>query len=234
MSAILTAIGSWIAGCVVPAVEFIVEGVSIVASFLGSLSLGQILCIVLAIALITAAVITYYKNFTSQLNEKYEDAQLIDEKKVFEQLDAHKGESANIETKITFFEKEMKKEVDQLIKEENIEEKKKTSMELFVNSIVSMVSKAGKSGENKCQKSYDLYEESIASLNYVYNKQNHKIILSFSFYDEKIFEYLKVLIKVLKKKNYNLENKNYENDFERFYVDKDSENNYKIIINNIY
>ena len=118
MSAILTAIGSWIAGCVVPAVEFIVEGVSIVASFLGCLSLGQILCIVLAIALITAAVITYYKNFTSQLNEKYEDAQLIDEKKVFEQLDAHKGESANIETKITFFEKEMKKEVDQLIKEE--------------------------------------------------------------------------------------------------------------------
>ena len=123
MSAILTAIGSWIAGCVVPAVEFTVEGVSIVASFLGSLSLGQILCIVLAIALITVAVITLYKNFTSQLNEKYEDAQLIDEKKVFEQLDAHKGESANIETKITFFEKEMKKEVDQLIKERKMKRK---------------------------------------------------------------------------------------------------------------
>ena len=107
-------------------------------------------------------------------------------------------------------------------------------MEIFVNSIVSMVSKAGKSGENKCQKNYDLYEESIASLCYVYNKQNHKIILSFSFYDEKIFEYLKVLIKILKKKDYNLENKNYENDFDRFYVDKDSPNLYKIIINNIY
>ena len=234
MSAILTAIGSWIAGCVVPAVEFIVEGVSIVASFLGSLSLGQILCIVLAIALITAAVITYYKNFTSQLNEKYEDAQLIDEKKVFEQLDAHKGESANIETKITFFEKEMKKEVDQLIKEENIEEEKKSSMEIFINSIVNIVSKAGKSVENKFQKCYYLYDESIVCLNYRYNKQNHKIILSFTFFDEKIFEYLKVLIKILKKKDYNLENKNYENDFDRFYVDKDSENNYKIIINNIY
>ena len=176
----------------------------------------------------------FFRLFSSFSIEKYEDAHIIDEKKMFEQLDAHKSETANIETKITFFEKEMKKEVDQLIKEENIEETKKSSMEIFINSIVNIVSKAGKSVENKFQKSYELYDESIVCLNYRYNKQNHKIILSFTFFDEKIFEYLKVLIKILKKKDYNLENKNYENDFERFYVDKDSENNYKIIINNIY
>ena len=172
--------------------------------------------------------------FSSFSKVKYEDDHIIDEKKMFEQLGALKSESANIETKITFSEKEMKKEVDQLIKEENIEEEKKSSMEIFINSIVNIVSKAEKSVENKFQKCYYLYDESIVCLSYVYNKQNHKIILSFTFYDEKIFEYLKVLIKILKKKDYNLENKNYENDFDRFYVDKDSPNLYKIIINNIY
>ena len=171
--------------------------------------------------------------FSSFSKVKYEDDHIIDEKKMFEQLDALKSESANIETKITFSEKEMKKEVDQLIKEENIEETKKSSMEIFINSIVNIVSKAGKSVENKFQKCYYLYDESIVCLNYRYNKQNHKIILSFTFFDEKIFEYLKVLIKILKKKDYNLENKNYENDFDRYYVDKDSPNLYKIIINNI-
>ena len=63
--------------------------------------------------------------FSSFSKVKYEDDHIIDEKKMFEQLDALKSESANIETKITFSEKEMKKEVDQLIKKENIKEKKK-------------------------------------------------------------------------------------------------------------
>ena len=188
----------------------------------------------LQLIVIVTGIVISYKVFSSYSKEKYEHAQLVDEKKVFEQLDAHKGESAKIVTKITFFEKKTKSEVEQLIKEENIEEKKKSSKEIFVNSIVNILSKAGKIVENKCQKSYDLYDESIVCLNYRYNKQNHKIILSFTFFDEKIFEYLKVLIKILKKKDYNLENKNYENDFEMFYVEKDLPNLYKIIINNIY
>jgi len=233
MASILASIGSWLAGAVVPAVKIFVEGVSIVASFLGSLSLGSILMIVFAIALVTVAVIAYYEGFFNDIRNKYENVQLFDVKKIFEKLDAHKGEAAIIEQKLSFCDKDLSKEINNLISEENIEEKKISTMNLFVSDIMSLIAKAGKSGENTCQKNFNLYDNGSALLSYKYKKKEHQIILVFSFYDRKLFEYLIPLIKILRKKGYNLEKKNYETEFKSFHLDEDNVNSYKIIINNI-
>ena len=62
--------------------------------------------------------------------------------------------------------------------------------------------------------------------------QKKKINLNFVFYDDKIFLYLKFLIKMLKEKGYELENKNYENEINNFIVE-DAINQFKIILKNI-
>ena len=67
---------------------------------------------------------------------------------------------------------------------------------------------------------------------YKYDKNNGKINLNFVFYDDKIFLYLKFLIKMLKEKGYELENKNYENEINNFIVE-DAINQFKIILKNI-
>ena len=68
--------------------------------------------------------------------------------------------------------------------------------------------------ENSIRKNYNLHENGLAMLYFKYIKNENTIILSFTFYDGKIFEYLKYLIKMLNKKGYDLENKNYENDLQ--------------------
>ena len=213
--------------------KIIVDGVSIVASFIGSLSLDSFLLIVFAITIITAGVISYYRGFFDSLEQNYENAQIVDQKAFFQQLDEHKGEAASIEQKITFFDPYLNKEVTNLINEENIEENKISSMNIFINDIITLVSKAKNGGENACQKNYNLYGGSCACLNFKYNKENHKIILTFSFYDKKLFEYLIPLLKMINKKGYHLQKDNYEEDFIKFDIDADTVNVYKMIIINL-
>lgn len=233
MSSILRAIGNWITGKAIPSViNFFVGGIDILTTFIFS-CLCAVLILIFTISLITNEVIEYFQNFFNSVKEKYENAQLVDEKKIFEELETHKGEAANIETKLTFFDKNSNEEVNNLIKEENIEESKKTSMNLFINEIIDLIGKAGNGGENACQKNYNLYGSSCACLNFKYTKEKHEIKLSFTFYDEKLFEYLILLIKMLKKKGYNLEKKNYEKEFKSFQIDNDSVNVYRLIITNI-
>ena len=230
MATILGAIGSWITGTALPGViNFFVGGVSIMASFFGSW-LGAILLIVFAIGIITTAVISYYKDFFNSVKNNYENAQLIDEKKIFQELDNHQGQSATVGVKFTFFEKELDEEVNNLIAEHNIEEEKTTSMKIFINSIIDLINKAGKAGENICQRSFDLYGDGTTSLNFNYKKEEHKICLSFTFYDEKLFEYLTLLIEMINKRGISLQKKNYEEDFKTFDIQKGDINIYRIII----
>ena len=233
MASVLSAIGSWISGVAFPSIiNFFVEGVAIVVSFIGS-PLGAVLLLVFAIALITAAVIAYYKGFFNTVKQKYENVNLVDEKKIFEQLDSHKGEAANLETQLTFFEKDINEEVNNLISEEKIEDNKTSSMNIFINTIIDLIKKAGNGGENTCKKNFKLCGDSCASLLFKYNKDDHQATLTFSFYDEILFEYLILLLKMIIKKGYNLQNKNYEEEFKNFDIDRDSVNIYKLKITNI-
>jgi hypothetical protein len=229
MATILGAIGSWITGTALPGViNFFVGGVSIVASAVGGW-FGAVLLILFVISLITAAVIAYYKGFFNSVKDKYENVQLIDEKHIFEELNSHQGQSANLEAKLTFFEKDLNEEVNNLITEHNIEEDKASSMNMFINSIIDLINKAGKAGENICQRNFDLYGNSVTTLNFKYNKEEHKIILTFTFYDEKLFEYLTLLIEMINKRGYILE-KNYEEQLKTFEIEKNDVNNFKIKI----
>ena len=163
-------------------------------------------------------------------SNKYDD---IDEKKIFEELEKHSNSAAaEIKVKLTVFEKDLFTEVNKLIDEENIEEYKISSMQIFICYIIDLINKVGKAGEITCQKIFDLYGNTTVSFCFKYNKEENKIILTFTFYDEKLFEYLKPLIKIIKRKGYTLQNKNYEEEFKTFEIDKDSVNIYKIIIIN--
>ena len=106
MSSLLGAITSWLGGSIVSAVKFLIGGVKIVVSFLGSYALGPILLLLISIALITAAVIAYYKGFFSKVKEE-KNAELVNEKAFFKELDANEGKAGKIEQKLTFFEKEI-------------------------------------------------------------------------------------------------------------------------------
>ena len=147
-------------------------------------------------------------------------------------MDKNRDKSLKFDLLLTTFDKEINKEVTNLITEHKIEEEKINSMNIFINSIINLINNAGKSGENTSQKCFNLYGGSIAILYFKYNKEEHKITLAFSFYDEKFFEYLKLLIEMINKKGYHLQKKNYEDDFKAYDIDKDSINTYKIIIIN--
>ena len=208
------AIGSWIAGTAIPAVvNFLVAGVEIAASLVGSY-IGGLLLIVFAIALITAAVIAYYNGFFESVEKNYDNTQIVDKDQVFKQLNEYKGEAATIETNLTFFDKKISEDVNKLLTQEKVEKNKASLMSIFINSILSIISKVKKGGENSIRKNYNLHENGLAMLYFKYIKNENTIILSFTFYDGKIFEYLKYLIKMLNKKGYDLENKNYENDLQ--------------------
>ena len=222
MATVLAAIGSWITGVAIPAVtQFIVGGVTIIANLIGWPCL---MLIGFAIALITTAVILYYKGFFNDVRNNYKDVQLDNEKKVFEQLEKHKGEAAHIDVNLSFFDKELTKEVENLVNKENIKnEGKKDTMKLFIKFIVNCVTNAKKNGENKSRKNFDLYEGSVATLTFN---------LNFAFYDDKIVEYLIVLLKILKQKGYQMENEYYEDAIKNFQFDDDV-NKFKIILINI-
>ena len=79
-------------------------------------------------------------------------------------------------------------------------------MRVFIGYVLSLVTNAKKNGENNNKKNLDLYESGVATLIYKYDKNNGKINLNFVFCDDKIFLYLKFLIKMLKEKGYELEN----------------------------
>ena len=233
MSSILTAIGSWISGAFIPGVvDFFVAGVKIAASLVGSY-IGGLLLIVFAIALITAAVIAYYNGFFESVEKNYDNTQIVDKDQVFKQLNEHKGEAATIETNLTFFDKNISEDVNKLLIQEKVEKNKASLMSIFINSILSIISKAKKGGENSIRKNYNLHENGLAMLYFKYIKSENTIILSFTFYDGKIFEYLKYLIKMLNKKGYDLENKNYENDLQNFQINEEDSNLFKIKIKNV-
>ena len=231
MASVLAAIGSWIAGVAVPAItQFIIEGVAIVASFISS---PFLLAIGFTIAVITTAVILYYNGFFDSVKKDYKDVQILDEKKIFDELNQHKEEAAHIGLNLTFFEKNLNEEILNYINKENIKnEEKKSTLRVFIGYVLSLVINAKKNGENNNKKNLDLYESGVATLIYKYDKNNGKINLNFVFYDDKIFLYLKFLIKMLKEKGYELENKNYENEINNFIVD-DAINQFKIILKNI-
>ena len=231
MASVLAAIGSWIAGVAVPAItQFIIEGVAIVASFISS---PFLLAIGFAIAVITTAVILYYKVFFNSVKKDYKEVQILEEKKIFDELDQHKEEAAHIGLNLTFFEKNLNEEILNYINKENIKnEEKKSTLRVFIGYVLSLVTNAKKNGENNNKKNLDLYESGVATLIYKYDKNNGKINLNFVFYDDKIFLYLKFLIKMLKEKGYELENKNYENEINNFIVE-DAINQFKIILKNI-
>ena len=231
MATVLAAIGSWITGVAIPAVtQFIVGGVTIIANLIGWPCL---MLIGFAIALITTAVILYYKGFFNDVRNNYKDVQLDNEKKVFEQLEKHKGEAAHIDVNLSFFDKELTKEVENLVNKENIKnEGKKDTMKLFIKFIVNCVTNAKKNGENKSRKNFDLYEGSVATLTFIYDKNERKIHLNFAFYDDKIVEYLIVLLKILKQKGYQMENEYYEDAIKNFQIEDDV-NKFKIILINI-
>ena len=165
------------------------------------------LIITFVIVVITVGVIIKFKELFNSIQRKYENAEISDQKKFFNDLDKNRDKSGKVELKLTTFDKEINKEVTNLITEHNIEEEKINSMNIFINSIINLINNAGKAGENISQNSFDLYGGSIASLYFKYNKEEHKITLAFSFYDEKLFEYLKLLIEMINKKGYNLQKK---------------------------
>jgi hypothetical protein len=231
MSSILAAIATWISGAVIPAIEFLIEGVTIAVSFIGT-PIGAVLLCVFAIALITVAVISYYQNLFDSVEKNYENAQIVDKEGIFKQLNDHKGEAATIETNLTFFENKINDEVNKLLTQEKVSKDKASLINIFINSILSSIKNAKKGGENIFRKSYQLHEKGLALLYFNYKKKECKITLSFTFYDDKILEYLKYLVKMIKKLGYNLE-KNYENDLQNIKINEEDDNVYKIIIKNI-
>jgi len=138
-----------------------------------------------------------------------------------------------IEANLTFFDKNISEDVNKLLIQEKVEKNKASLMSIFINSILSIISKAKKGGENSIRKNYNLHENGLAMLYFKYIKSENTIILSFTFYDGKIFEYLKYLIKMLNKKGYDLENKNYENELQNFQINEDDTNLFKIKIKNV-
>ena len=231
MATVLAAIGSWITGVAIPAVtEFIVGGVTIIANLIGWPCL---MLIGFAIALITAAVIVYYIGFFNDVRNNYKDVQLDNEKVVFQELEKHKGEAAHIDVNLSFFDKDLTKEVESLVNKENIKnEEKKDTMKFFLKYIVNCVINAKKNGENKSKRNLELYEGSVTTLTFIYDKNERKIYLNFAFYDDKIVEYLIVLLKILKHKGYQMENEYYEDEIKNFQF-KEDVNNFKIILINI-
>ena len=114
---------------------------------------------------------------------------------------------AHIGMKLSFFEKNLNEEILNYINKENIKnEEKKNTLHTFIGYVLSLVINAKKNGENNNKKNLVLYENGVATLIYKYDKNNGKINLNFVFYDDKIFLYLKFLIKMLKEKGYELEN----------------------------
>ena len=170
--------------------------------------------------------------FNDTLN-KYRNVEHENERQIFEQLEKHRGELAHIDVNLSFFDKDLTKEVESLVNKENIKnEGKKDTMKLFIKYIVNCVTNAKKNGENKSRKNFDLYEGSVATLSFNYDKNQRKIYLNFAFYDDKIFEYLIVLLKILKQKGYQMENEYYEDAIKNFQIEEDV-NKFKIILINI-
>ena len=130
MASVLAAIGSWIGGVAVPAIaNFIIEGVAIVASFISS---PFLLAIGFTIAVITTAVILYYNGFFDSVKKDYKDVQILDEKKIFDELNQHKEEAAQIGMSLTFFEKKLDKEILNCINKENIKNEEKKILCIFL------------------------------------------------------------------------------------------------------
>ena len=171
--------------------------------------------------------------FFNDTRNKYRNVEIENERQIFEQLEKHRGEFAHIEVNLSFFDKDLTKEVENLVNKENIKnEEKKDTMKLFIKYIVNCVINAKKNGENKSKKKLELYEGSVTTLTFIYDKNERKIHLNFAFYDDKIVEYLIVLLKILKQKGYQMENEYYEDAIKNFQFDDDV-NKFKIILINI-
>ena len=171
--------------------------------------------------------------FFNDTRNKYRNVEIENERQIFEQLEKLKGEAAHIEVNLSFFDKDLTKEVESLVNKENIKnEEKKDTMKLFIKYIVNCVINAKKNGENKSKKKLELYEGSVTTLTFIYDKNERKIHLNFAFYDDKIVEYLIVLLKILKHKGYQMENEYYEDEIKNFQF-KEDVNNFKIILINI-
>ena len=170
--------------------------------------------------------------FNDTLN-KYRNVEIENERQIFEQLEKLKGEAAHIEVNLSFFDKDLTKEVESLVNKENIKnEEKKDTMKFFLECIVGCVVNAEKRGEGKSKRNLELYEGSVTTLTFIYDKNERKIYLNFAFYDDKIVEYLIVLLKILKHKGYQMENEYYEDEIKNFQF-KEDVNNFKIILINI-
>ena len=232
MASVLAAIGSWISGVAVPAItKFFVDGVAIIGSLISS---PFLLLIGLTIAVITVAVILYFSGFFNTIKNDYKEVQLIDEKKILNDLNQHKDQAAHVGVNLTYFEKKLNQEVSNYIDKENIkDDEKKNTMHVFIGYVLSLVTNVTKKGINNDRKSLDLFNQGTATFALKYDKNSKKITLNFVFYDDKIFYYLKVLLKILREKGYELEKNNYENEINNFHIEEDEVNKFQIIIKNI-
>ena len=171
--------------------------------------------------------------FFNDTRNKYRNVEIENERQIFEQLEEHREEFAHIEVNLSFFDKDLTKEVESLVNKENIKnEEKKDTMKFFLECIVGCVVNAEKRGEGKSKRNLELYEGSVTTLTFIYDKNERKIHLNFAFYDDKIVEYLIVLLKILKHKGYQMENEYYEDEIKNFQF-KEDVNNFKIILINI-
>ena len=171
--------------------------------------------------------------FFNDTRNKYRNVEIENERQIFEQLEKHRGELEHIEVNLSFFDKDLTKEVESLVNKENIKnEEKKDTMKFFLECIVGCVVNAEKRGEGKSKRNLELYEGSVTTLTFIYDKNERKICLNFAFCDDKIVEYLIVLLKILKHKGYQMENEYYEDEIKNFQF-KEDVNNFKIILINI-
>ena len=220
MSFLLTCIktiGSWISGTPFQSViNLFIEGVSVLSKFISSI-MGIKLLIVLAIAVVTAAVIASIVQAYKKSQEEFKDVKFVGMDRLREKLNKNNGDAAKIHNKCYTFKQNVKSKVNNFINDKKVEDSKKENLDTFINVIISLISESNKGGENECTDTFNLNEKKEILFKFKNDKQKNVISLTFSYDDNIIFEFLSLLLELLKKENYKLM-KNYEAEFKNYYV----------------
>lgn len=214
----LSTIGDWIAGKAIPLViNFIIDKIPVIGKFLTSI-FGIKLLIILSIVVVTIIVIQkIYETYQRAKNNYKDDIIITGLDKMKEKLNKNQGGPAKIENRCYAFKKEINYKVNKLINESNVAEDKKDSMNTFIGSVFSSITESFNGGENKVSDSITLYMDKTTMFSL--QKEMKMIRITFSFDDNIFFEYLSLLLKLLKNEYQLL--KNYEEEFKNYYVNKE-------------
>ena len=189
-----------------------------------------ILTIVLAIGLITYAVIKGVFSLIQRIKKEHKNIS-VNDKNIEKKLQDAEGKSAKISLNINYFDEDENKKIEAYVNNSNdtkISTECKDNLITFINSICYLINETKNGGENSKPGSFDLDDIEKVLYRFKFDKYESIVKIQFTFYSKIFFSFLTSFIEYIKDKKINNFCEDYISKINKYNFNNEDVNNFEI------